>query len=56
MKHIFKLSLISICLIIILSSCTDSKTGFAVVIDTGSEEILLYKHAIATITDAGGKD
>lgn len=24
---------------------------FAVVVDTGSQEILVYKHAIATITD-----
>lgn len=26
---------------------------FAVVVDTGSEEILVYKHAIATIVDTG---
>ena len=26
---------------------------FAVVVDTGSEEILVYKHAIATIADSG---
>ena len=26
---------------------------FAVVVDTGSEEILVYKHAIATIAEAG---
>lgn len=28
---------------------------FAVVVDTGNEEILVYKHAIATITEAGRK-
>ncbi len=27
---------------------------FAVVVDTGAQEILVYKHAISTITDAGG--
>ena len=26
---------------------------FAVVVDTGTQEILVYKHAISTITDAG---
>ena len=26
---------------------------FAVVVDTGGQEILVYKHAIATITDVG---
>lgn len=28
---------------------------FAVVVDTGSQEILVYKHAIATITEAERK-
>jgi len=27
---------------------------FAVVVDTGQQEILVYKHAISTITEAGG--
>lgn len=27
---------------------------FAVVVDTGTREILVYKHAIATITEADG--
>ncbi|MEM1206866.1 MAG: RNA chaperone Hfq [Acidobacteriota bacterium] len=26
---------------------------FAVVVDTGTQEILVYKHAISTITEAG---
>ncbi|MEM7584918.1 MAG: RNA chaperone Hfq [Acidobacteriota bacterium] len=26
---------------------------FAVVVDTGAQEILVYKHAISTITEAG---
>lgn len=28
---------------------------FAVIVDTGEEEILVYKHAIATIVDSGKK-
>ncbi len=27
---------------------------FAVVVDTGQQEILVYKHAISTITEGGG--
>ncbi len=27
---------------------------FAIVVDTGVQEILVYKHAISTITEAGG--
>jgi len=27
---------------------------FAVVVDTGTNEVLIYKHAIATITDTDG--
>ena len=29
---------------------------FAVVVDTGKEELLVYKHAIATIADSGPGD